>query len=128
MIPALRIAGMILMGLGTLFSFAMTVGMLRFPDAYTRLHASTKCLTAGGTLVFIGIAILKPEIGFLSRLILLIVFFSMSSPVANHAIAHAMYKQGIAKPTVIIDEYASYAAVAFSKEADESDSTPTINL
>jgi multicomponent Na+:H+ antiporter subunit G len=45
---------------GALFYLAGTVGLLRFPDAYTRLHALTKADNVGMALVVIG---LMPQVG-----------------------------------------------------------------
>ena len=104
----MAIIGYFLLLAGSLFCLVSALAMLRFPDAYARLHASTKCLTAGGLLVFLGVAFLNPYPNYIPRLIILVVFYCMSSPVANHAIARAMYKRGVAEPHVVIDEYGPY--------------------
>lgn len=108
MIPALRIAGMILMGLGTLFSFAMTVGMLRFPDAYTRLHAGTKGLTIGGGLILLGAAAYAPSIVFGLRILLVGVFLLITNPIATQSIARANYRVERARHHMVLDEYQEF--------------------
>ena len=40
-------AGSILIGIGLLFNFFGCIGLIRFPDVYTRLQASAKCVTSG---------------------------------------------------------------------------------
>ena len=54
---ALSIIAMILILLGLFFFFAGTVGILRLPDFYSRLHAAGKCDSLATTLVICGIAV-----------------------------------------------------------------------
>lgn len=46
-----------LMLLGLLFFFAGSVGLLRFPDQFSRLHAVTKADTLGLGLVVLGLSL-----------------------------------------------------------------------
>ena len=98
--------GSILIGIGLFFMFAMTVGMLRFPDAYTRLHAGTKGLTIGAGLLLIGVAVRAPSVAFALRAILVGVFLLVTNPIAIHAIARANYRSERARRHLVIDEYA----------------------
>ena len=41
----------ILITIGLLFNILAIIGLLRFPDVYTRLHASTKCTTFGSIFI-----------------------------------------------------------------------------
>ena len=41
----------ILLGIGVFFNVLAGVGLLRFPDVYTRLHAGTKCTTFGSIFI-----------------------------------------------------------------------------
>ncbi|GAB6089984.1 monovalent cation/H(+) antiporter subunit G [Spirochaeta dissipatitropha] len=101
------------MGLGGLFAFAMTVGMLRFPDAYTRLHSGTKGLTVGGGLVLTGAAIAAPDLVFALRILLVGVFLLVTNPIATQAIARANYRVERARHHMVLDEYQEFL------EADE---------
>lgn len=59
-------------GAGAVFYLAGTVGLLRFPDAFTRLHALTKADNLGLALVVIG---LLPQVdGLLTALKLVLVW------------------------------------------------------
>lgn len=104
----MNLLGNIMVLVGSLFCLVSAIAMVRFPDAYARLHASTKCLTAGGLLLFAGVGFQNPGSGFAPRLILLGVLFCLSSPVANHAVARAMYVKAIAEPRIVVDEYRLY--------------------
>lgn len=54
---ALAVASSALLGAGAVFFFAGTVGLLRFPDVYTRLHALTKADNLGLGFVVAGLAV-----------------------------------------------------------------------
>jgi len=74
---------------GVFFLLLGAVGILRFPDFYTRMHAAGKCDTLGVLLTFLGLAIYE-GFGLASAKILLIaLFLFLTSPTATHAIARA---------------------------------------
>ncbi len=79
---------------GLFFLFVGTVGLLRLPDIYNRLHATTKCDTLGAGLVLLSL-ILQSSLAVGIRLFLLIIFILATNPTAAHVIARAAYKSGI---------------------------------
>ena len=97
-----------LMASGAFFAFAMTIGMLRFPDAYTRLHAGTKGLTIGGGLILMGAALAAPDWVFALRILLVGVFLLITNPIATQAIARANYSVERARHHMVLDEYQEY--------------------
>lgn len=81
---------------GVFFLLMGAIGLLRFPDFYTRMHAAGKCDTLGSLLVLAGLACYG-EFGLSSVKILLIAFFLfLTSPTATHAIARAAFKNQMA--------------------------------
>ena len=72
---------------GTFFNFVGVVGIIRLPDAFTRLHASGKVATLGIISYFIAGMALEPS--NIPKLIVLSLFIVLSAPVASHAIAAA---------------------------------------
>ena len=52
----MELIGSIMVLLGAIFHFSAGLGMLRMPDAYTRMQAGTKASTLGNTLVLSGLA------------------------------------------------------------------------
>lgn len=81
--------GMLLVCLGVFFLLAGAVGLIRFPDFYTRMHAAGKCDTLGSLLVLTGLAL---DEGFdlaSVKLIIVAAFIFVTSPTATHAIARA---------------------------------------
>ncbi|MBM7571708.1 monovalent cation/H(+) antiporter subunit G [Aquibacillus albus] len=72
---------------GLYFLLSTAVGMIRFPDLYTRLHAGSKCLMAGGISVLMGCIVME-GIGFVSlKIIVIIILLLITNPVAIHVIA-----------------------------------------
>ncbi|CNF97799.1 monovalent cation/proton antiporter subunit MnhG/PhaG [Mycobacterium tuberculosis] len=90
---------------GSGFSAAGALGMLRFPDLLTRLHAATKPQTIGLLLVVAGVA---PQTGSVSDavpLLLVAAFQLITAPVTAQTIGGAAYRAGVIDPaTLAIDE------------------------
>jgi len=86
---ALSIIGHVLMGAGGLILFASGLGVLRFPDVFNRMHASTMSTTLGTILFILGIGCLEPV--WLPKLLLIIVLVILTNPVAAHALARAVH-------------------------------------
>lgn len=83
---------------GLFFLFVGTVGLLRLPDVYNRLHATTKCDTLGAGLLLLSLA-LQSSLAVGIRLVLLAVFILVTNPTAAHVIAKAAYITGV-KPVL----------------------------
>ncbi len=78
--------------------------MVRFPDFYTRLHAGSKCLVAGGVSILIGCIIIE-GFNFISlKLLIIIIFLFISNPVAIHAIARSAYSYGLKPKNLVLDD------------------------
>jgi multicomponent Na+:H+ antiporter subunit G len=78
-----------LLGGGAFFFFAGTVGLLRFPDVYTRLHALTKADNMGLGLVTLGLALHAETWIAVLKLLLIWVLVMLSSAAACHLVARA---------------------------------------
>ena len=90
----------VLLGAGLFFTFVGSIGLLRFPDFYTRLHATGKCDTLGGGLVILGLILYHffeyPETPLVpAKLLFLIIFVFIANPTATHALMKAAYKTGV---------------------------------
>jgi multicomponent Na+:H+ antiporter subunit G len=83
-----------LMVIAGLFSLLACVGMLRFPDVYTRLHAASKAGTLGLGLVFIAAAIASLDGWVAVRALAGLVFLLLTAPVAAHILALAALRSG----------------------------------
>ena len=81
--------------LGGLFFLAGTLGLLRFPDVYTRLHALTKADNLGLGLVIAGLAIQAETWGGVGKLVLIWLLVLVASTFACHLVARAALRRGI---------------------------------
>ena len=80
---------------GLSFDILGCIGLVRLPDVYNRLQASTKCVTLGTCGMMFGVFLLE---GFTEggiKAILIIVFLLLTAPTSAHALARAAYKSGI---------------------------------
>jgi len=86
---------------GLIFFFATTVGLLRFPDFYSRMHAAGKGDTLSSLIMLLALVFYNFHEFNLANLlvalkILLIgIFIFMASPTATHAIIDAGYESDI---------------------------------
>ncbi len=71
------------------------IGLVRFPDFYTRLHASGITDTAGAELILLGMIVQAPNGLVAAKLVFIGFFLFMTSPVSTHAIAHAAWVVGL---------------------------------
>jgi len=78
---------------GLFFLSVGVVGLIRLPDTYTRLHATTKCDTMGAGLVLVALA-LQADFTVAAKLIIITVFIWVTNPTAAHVIAKAAYVTG----------------------------------
>jgi multicomponent Na+:H+ antiporter subunit G len=82
--------------LGGAFFLAGTVGLLRFPDVYTRLHALTKADNLGLGLVVAGLAVQAESWAGVGKLALIWLLVLVASAFACHLVARAALRRGIA--------------------------------
>ena len=80
---------------GVFFLFMGAVGLIRFPDFYTRMHAAGKCDTLGSLLVLTGLACHEGLALSSVKLLIIAVFIFFTSPTATHAIARAAHKNQV---------------------------------
>ncbi len=81
--------------IGILFFVGGAVGIIRFPDFYTRMHAAGVTDTLGAEMIVIGLMIQGGLSLITVKLALLGVFVFLTSPTATHAVANAAYKSGL---------------------------------
>ena len=101
------IIGYILITIGILFDIFGCIGLVRLPDVYNRLQASTKCVTLGTILLLVGIAVIQGPTGVSAKAIICAVFILITSPTAAHAIAKGSHAAGIKLwKDSVVDKYA----------------------
>ena len=88
----MNVACIILLSLGVVFLLLGAIGIIRFPDCYTRMHAAGKCDTLGSLLVVSGLAFYHGVSLESAKILFIAVFIFLTSPTATHAIARAALK------------------------------------
>ena len=91
MAVALDVLSWLLLVAGGFFVIIGSLGVLRFPDFYTRMHAAGVTDTLGADLILQGLLFQAPDGITAVKLLLIIGFFLLTSPVATHSVAHAAY-------------------------------------
>lgn len=91
----------VLLVVGLFFFFATTIGILRFPDFYSRMHAAGKGDTFSSLLMLLGLALytlhhFSGDTLLVSiKIIFISVFIFMASPTATHAIIDAGFESSV---------------------------------
>jgi multicomponent Na+:H+ antiporter subunit G len=80
---------------GAVFFAAGTVGMLRFPDVYSRLHALTKGDNVGLGLTVLGLALHAESLAAVGKLVLIWMLVLLAGATASHLIARSSLRRGI---------------------------------
>ncbi len=76
---------------GALFMLLAAIGILRFPDLFTRMHASTKSVSLGAVLILTGVAVHSQGFWVILGVVIIIIFIFMTAPTASHMIGRAAY-------------------------------------
>ncbi len=85
----------ILFLLGGFFAFVAGIGVLRLPDVFTRMHASTKSGTLGASFVLVGAAVHFGTLAISAKVALAILFILLTAPIAGHMIGRAAQRTGV---------------------------------
>ena len=102
----INVISIILVVTGLIFFFGAVVGVVRFPDFYTRMHAAGKGDTLSSLLVVMGCAVYHlgqihwadfvwADLLVVIKLFAICVFIMLTSPTATHALMDAGYEDGI---------------------------------
>lgn len=92
---AIDIIAIIFISLGVFLLIVGTIGLLRLPDFYTRMHAIGKCDTLGLAMVLVGLALYEGLTLLSAKLLLIAVFLFIANATATHAITRAAMKAGM---------------------------------
>lgn len=79
---------------GAFFALVASIGLLRLPDVYMRMHAGSKAGTLGSGVMLLALAIYAGDLAIVTRAIAGVVFFLLTAPVAAHLLAKAAYAVG----------------------------------
>ena len=115
----LDLAAAICLVLGAFLSLAAGIGLLRFPDALSRLHAGTKPQVLG--LVFVLVAIALASRSWMTLLVLapVLLFQMFTAPISAHMVGRAGYRTGnLRKDLMSVDDLEDAIDKASAEDRD----------
>jgi multicomponent Na+:H+ antiporter subunit G len=74
--------------------FVAALGVLRMPDVYLRMHASTKAGTLGVLMIALALVITGADAGVVSKALAVFAFVLLTVPIGSHLIARAAWRGG----------------------------------
>jgi multicomponent Na+:H+ antiporter subunit G len=105
--------------LGAFLSLAAGVGLIRFPDAIARMHATTKPQILGLIFILAAIALQERRWSTILMLVTLLLFQMMTAPISAHMIGRAGYRTGVVAPgSLLVDELAQAVERAQDEQAE----------
>ncbi len=91
--------------LAGLMSLAAGVGLMRFPDALSRLHAGAKPQVLGVIAICAAIVVRTPSFPVVALASLVVVFQMLTQPIAAHMVGRAVYRTDVLdKSLLVLDE------------------------
>ncbi|AUX75615.1 monovalent cation/H(+) antiporter subunit G [Sinorhizobium fredii] len=84
----------ILIVAGAGFSLLAALGLLRFPDLYTRMHAASKAGTVGSGLLLVASGLHSLDPAIFVRALAGFVFLVLTAPISAHLLAKAAHQAG----------------------------------
>lgn len=103
----------IFLGIGLFFNTLGVIGLLRFPDLYTRMHATTKATTFGSVFTSLSVVVFSGSLFLTSsdpqyitlgiHAFIAALALAFTNAVSSHAIARAAHKSGILPSPAVVD-------------------------
>jgi len=93
-----EIVASVLLLIGLAFTLLGSIGLARFPDFYTRMHAPTKATTLGVSSMALAAVLVVPGgvVAVLMKALTIIAFLFLTAPIGAHMMARAARSGGIA--------------------------------
>ena len=87
------LAGLLII-IGAAFVLVASIGLLRLPDLYTRMHSASKAGTLGSCVMLIALAVLAGDLSVSLRALAGVGFFLLTAPISAHLLAKAAHAAG----------------------------------
>ena len=87
------VVSVLLLG-GSLFCLVASVGIIRLPDIYSRMHAASKAGTVGSGLLLLAAGIHAQDFSTLARALAGFLFFILTAPISAHLLAKTAHNAG----------------------------------
>lgn len=102
MSAVLDVAASVLLLTGVALTLLAGIGVLRFPDVLTRMHAQTKPAVLGILLVLAGTALATRSLGLSATLLLVAAFQLLTAPVGAQMIGRAAHGRDQDEPSLLV--------------------------
>ena len=90
-----EILAIFLIAFGVLFDVAGCIGLVRFPDVYNRIQASSKCVAVGTSFIIFGSVLLIGSTAAIIKGLICIALILITSSTAAHALGRAAHRSGV---------------------------------
>lgn len=108
--------------LGAFLSLAAGVGLIRFPDAIARMHATTKPQILGLIFILAAIALQDRRWPTILVLVTILLFQMMTAPISAHMVGRAGYRTGVVAPdSLLVDELERAVEQAQEEQSEEAE-------
>ena len=115
---AAEIAVGLLILVSAFLSMAAGIGIVRFPDVLTRLHAATKPQVLGLAAVLLAIVLQVPTWGVLTTIVLVMTFQLLTQPMTAHMLGRAAYRTDHVRRDLLIEDELGRDIEEHYQEAD----------
>ncbi|MFB2580301.1 monovalent cation/H(+) antiporter subunit G [Herbiconiux sp. P15] len=106
--------------LSAFMCFAAGIGLVRFPDVLSRLHAATKPQILGLIAIVVDVAISNFSVGTVTLAVAIVFFQGLTAPASAHMTGRAAYRTGHFLPeTLLIDEFERIEQPADGPDLDD---------
>jgi multicomponent Na+:H+ antiporter subunit G len=85
----INVIGWILLILGSFFCLVGSIGLIRLPDFYARVHAASILDSLGAILILLGMITQTQDPIVIIKLLFILFFMMLTGPTAVHALARA---------------------------------------
>ncbi|MGP9694392.1 monovalent cation/H(+) antiporter subunit G [Brachybacterium sp. AOP25-B2-12] len=111
---------LVLMVLGALLTLVASVGLQRFPDVLTRMHAASKPQTLGLVLILAGVALAIGSFAGAAIMVLVVLAQMVTVPVSSTLLARAAFRRGfVSGGSYAVDELSPRLARSLDEDDDE---------
>lgn len=119
--PVLDVLTGVCLILGAFLSLAAGVGLIRFPDAIARMHATTKPQILGIIFILMAIALQDRRWTTVFAMLAILIFQMMTAPISAHMVGRAGYRTGVIKPGSLLVDDLEVAIIEAQDNAPDGD-------
>lgn len=103
----------ILLVVGSLMSLAAGIGLMRFRDTLSRMHAGAKPQIFGVLCMVVAVAVQQPTFDAITTVLLIVLFQMLTQPISAHMVGRAAYRtEHLRRDLLLVDELADDVARA----------------